>query len=130
MTIKVRRTSTIPPGERIEWRIASAQYDPEGRFGPEIGMRLEALRPEQYRGMQILENGGFSRPRTDKVSRMRCDGLDDESIAKALRKKGFQFADLDEQEEPELSDGGKNWKIAMAGFKNAVERIFDCKSFE
>lgn len=102
----------INEGTQVEVLIADANYDEEGRFGPEIEFSLDVLKPSAHVGETIMSTFGLSQLRLSKVRDLRADGLDDETIAKVLEKKGFQFEDIDDPETPKL--GGALLRIVKA----------------
>jgi len=121
----------INEGTQVEVLVADATYDEEGRFGPAVELTLEVLRPSAHAGDTILSTFGLSQPRLSKVRDLRADGLDDEAIASVLRKKNFQFENIDDPETPKL--GGALLRIVKACYDEdarAVKKLLaECDTF-
>ena len=121
----------INEGTQVEVEVTDATYDPEGRFGPAIELDLEVLRPSAHAGDTILSTFSLSQPRLSKVRDLRDDGLDDETIAKVLEQKGFEFETMDEPETPKL--GGALLRIVKAcndEDARAIKKLLDeCNTF-
>jgi hypothetical protein len=121
----------INEGTQVEVLIADATYDEAGRFGPEIEFNLDVLKPSAHAGETIMSTFGLSQPRLSKVRNLRDDGLDDETIAKVLEKKGFKFEDIDDPETPRL--GGALLRIVKACYDadpRAVKKLLEeCDTF-
>jgi len=121
----------INEGTQVEVLVGDAVYDEEGRFGPAIELTLEVLRPSAHAGDTILSTFGLSQPRLSKVRDLRADGLDDEAIASVLRKKNFQFEQIDDPETPKL--GGALLRIVKACYNEdarAIKKLLDeCDTF-
>ena len=121
----------INEGTQVEVLIADAIYDEAGRFGPEIELGLDVLKPSAHAGETILSTFSLSQPRLSKVRNLRDDGLDDETIAKVLEKKGFQFKNIDDPETPKL--GGALLRVVKACYNadpRAVKKLLEeCDTF-
>ena len=122
----------IDAGTQVEVEIADAVYDEEGRFGAEIELALDVVKPEEHSGDTILSTFGLSQPRLNKVRNLRADGLDDESIASVLKNKGFEFEAIDDPETPKL--GGALLRIVKACYDadaRAVRKLLaECDTFD
>jgi hypothetical protein len=118
-------------GTQVTAQIADATYDPEGRFGPAIELALDVLRPSAHAGDTILSTFSLSQPRLSKVRDLRADGLDDDTIAKVLEKKGFEFETIDDPETPKL--GGALLRIVKACHNDdprAIKKLLaECETF-
>ncbi len=126
-----RSFADIKEGTQVEVMVGDSAYDPEGRFGPNVELELEVVKPRQHAGETIMNTFSLSQPRLSKVRDLREDGFDDTAIAEALRKKGFQFENIDDPEEPRL--GGALLRIVKAGCNDdarAVKKLLaECDSF-
>jgi hypothetical protein len=122
----------VTEGTQVTVEIADAAYDEAGRFGAEMNLELEIQAPAEYNGETILSSFSLSQPRLRKVRDLREDGLDDETIAEVLRKKGFEFGEIDEPETPKL--GGALLKIVKACYHNdspVIRKMLrDCETFD
>ena len=122
----------IDEGTQVEVEIGDAIYDEGGRFGPEIELDLEVFKPSAHAGATILSSFGLSQPRLRKVRDLREDGLDDETIANVLRKKNFEFEEIDDPETPKL--GGALLRIVKACYgadTRAVKKLLaECDTFD
>jgi hypothetical protein len=122
----------IHEGTQVTVEIADAVYDELGRFGAEMELTLEVLHPSEHSGETIMSTFGLSQPRLRKVRDLREDGFDDEAIAEVLRKKNFEFENVDDPEPPKL--GGALLKIVKACYKNdsrAVKKLLaECDTFD
>jgi hypothetical protein len=127
-----RSFADIAEGTQVEVLVADAAYSPEGRFGAEMELELEVVKPRQHAGETILSTLGLSQPRLNKVRNLRNDEFDDEAIAEALRKKNFQFENIDDPEEPKL--GGALLRIVKACYNEdarAVKKLLaECDGFD
>jgi len=120
---------TIPPGEKVPFRIVEA-YEDWGDHGPQARFELEVPHGE-YKGTTITEWASLAQPRTDFVKALRGKNYDDEAIADILRKRGFEFDAIDEPEsEIGLSSGGKLFNIAMCAFGGRMDYIDSMESVE
>jgi len=121
----------IEEGTQVEALIADATYDPEGRFGPAVELALDVLKPSAHTGDTILSTFSLSQPRLSKVRDLRADGLDDDTIAKVLEKKGFEFETIDDPETPKL--GGALLRIVKACYNEdarAIKKLLaECETF-
>jgi hypothetical protein len=122
----------IKEGTQVEVEIADAIYDAGGRFGPEFELSLDVISPSAHAGETILSSFSLSQPRLRKVRDLREDGLDDETIAKVLEKKNFEFENIDDPEEPKL--GGALLRIVKACYDadaRAVKKLLaECNTFD
>jgi hypothetical protein len=122
----------INEGTQVQVVISDAVYDADGRFGPAIELTLEVEKPSAHAGETILSTFGLSQPRLSKVRDLRNDGLDDETIAKVLEKKGFTFENIDDPEPPKL--GGALLRIVKACYNadpRAVKKLLaECGDFD
>ncbi len=122
----------INEGTQVEVEIADAIYDEAGRFGPEFELSLDVASPSAHVGDTILSSFSLSQPRLRKVRDLRDDGLDDETIAKVLEKKGFEFETIDDPETPKL--GGALLRIVKSCFDNdarAIKKLLaECAAFD
>jgi hypothetical protein len=126
-----RSFADINEGTQVQVMVADATYDPEGRFGPAIELELEVFEPKAHAGETILSTFGLSQPRLSKVRDLRNDGFDDEAIAEALKKKGFNFSHIDDPETPRL--GGALLRIVKAAYggdARAIKKLLaECDDF-
>lgn len=122
----------IDEGTQITVEIADAVYDELGRFGAEIEMTLDLIEPAEHSGESIMSSFSLSQPRLRKVRDLRDDGIDDEAIAEVLRKKKFEFENIDDPETPKV--GGALLRIVKAAHNNdsrAVRKLLaECDTFD
>jgi hypothetical protein len=122
----------IPAGTQVSWKVREATFDANGRYGPEVELDLDVV-TDEYVGTGTKYFAKIARPRLDKVAKLRGEGLDDETIAAALRKQGFEFGDLDEQDKMVVARGGALYAILTAGqgdVKSAEQVLQDCDNFD
>jgi len=103
----------IPAGTQVSWKVREATFDANGRYGPEVELELDVV-TDEYAGTSIKYFAKIQQPRLDKVAKLRGEGLDDETIAAALRKQGFEFENLDEQDKMVVARGGALYAILTA----------------
>jgi hypothetical protein len=73
----------------------------------------------------------FYQPRTKKVRELRSEGLDDEAIEKALRKKGYKFDSIDDPEPVRLPGPSKfPGKVILACHNNDRKAIEAYEDFD
>jgi len=121
----------IPAGTQVSWKVREATFDPNGRYGPTVELDLDVSNDE-YIGTSTKYWARIQRPRLDKVTKLRGEGLDDGTIAAALRKQGHEFGDLDEQDEMLVARGGALYAILTAGQGDAkaAEKVLEqCDNF-
>ncbi len=122
----------IDEGTQITVEIAEAVYDELGRFGAEIEMTLDLLEPSEHAGESMMSSFSLSQPRLRKVRDLREDGIDDGAIAEVLRKKNFEFENIDDPETPKV--GGALLRIVKAALDNdtrAVRKLLgECDTFD
>jgi hypothetical protein len=122
----------IKEGTQVQVVVGDAVYDEDGRFGPAVELTLDVVEPSAHAGDTILSTFGLSQPRLSKVRDLRADGLDDEDIAKVLKKKGFEFETIDDPETPKL--GGALLRIVKACYNadlRAVKKLLsECDTFD
>ncbi len=103
----------VPDGVQTEFRITEAAFDENNKYGPSFELTLE-LAEEDYLGVSMKYWAKVQQPRLDKVRKWRQDGLDDETIASALRKQGFKFKKLDEPDTLQIGRSSNLYKILTA----------------
>jgi hypothetical protein len=119
----------IPPGEKLRFRIKSAEED-WGIHGPQAAMVLEVLDGE-YKGQTLRDWSKLSQPRLDFVKALRNRDYDDEKIAEILRNEGFEFKSIDDDEQDlGVSNGGKLYNIAMAAFQGDLKAVDAYKTID
>jgi hypothetical protein len=122
----------IAEGTQVEVEISDATYDEEGRFGPAFELTLDVLSPSQHAGENILGTFSLYQPRLSKVRDLRADDIDDDTIAAVLRKKNFEFENIDDPEPPKL--GGALLRIVKACYgmdSRAVKKLLEeCDTFD
>jgi hypothetical protein len=121
----------VPAGTSTEFRIVDATFDENNRYGPCIELELE-LTAEEYLGASLKYWAKIQQPRLDKVKELRSNGLDDETIAAALKKQGYKFKNLDEPDTLRVAKAGKLYAILSAvegGFKGAEAALKRCANF-
>ena len=84
----------ISEGSQVVVEVADATYDEEGRFGAEMELTLDLLKPAEHSGETIMSSFSLSQPRLRKVRDLREDGIDDKAIAEVLRNKKFEFENM------------------------------------
>jgi len=116
----------VPAGTQTEFRIVGAAFDPTNNYGPQIELKLE-LTEEQYLGVSMTYWASIQQPRLDKVRKWRKDGLDDETIASALKKQGFEFENIDEPDSMRVGRGGNLYKLitAIEGSTKGAEAVLE-----
>ncbi len=122
----------IPAGTQVRWEVTDATFDKDGRYGPTIELDVDVVTPE-FAGASTKYWCKIARPRLDKVTRLRGDGLDDETIETALRKQGFEFEDLDEADTMLVARSGALYAILTAGqgsVQGAEKALQECAGFE
>jgi len=123
--------SEVPAGTQTEFRITDAAFDENNKYGPSVELELE-LTEERYLGTQMRYWANLQRPRLDKVHNLRAQGIDDETIASALRKQNFEFKTIDDPEGPKVSRSGNLYKILAAvegSMRGAEAALKQCNSF-
>jgi hypothetical protein len=119
----------IPPGEKLRFRINSAVED-WGEHGPQAELELEVLDGE-HKGSTLLDWSKLAQPRLDFVKNLREKGYEEEKIVEILRRRGYEFDDIDEPEDGLLvADGGKLFNIALAAFNGNVKQIDSFESID
>ncbi len=103
----------VPDGVQTEFRITEAAFDENNKYGPSFELTLE-LAEEDYLGVSMKYWAKVQQPRLDKVRKWRQDGLDDETIASALKKQGFKFKKLDEPDTLQIGRSSNLYKILTA----------------
>ncbi len=103
----------VPDGVQTEFRITEAAFDENNKYGPSFELTLE-LAEEDYLGVSMKYWAKVQQPRLDKVRKWRQDGLDDETIASALKKQGFKFEKLDEPDTLQIGRSSNLYKILTA----------------
>jgi|GEM_PF-2774111 len=122
----------IPAGTQVSWRVREAAFDPNGRYGPTVELDLDVV-TDEYVGTSSKYWCKIQRPRLDKVAKLRGEGLDDETIADALRKQGHEFENLDDEDKMLVARGGALYAILTAGQgdgKAAEQVLQDCDNFD
>ncbi len=122
----------VPAGTQVSWRVREATFDPNGRYGPEVELELDVV-TDEYLGTSTKYWARIQQPRLDKVTKLRGEGLDDETIATVLNKQGFEFGDLDEQDKMRVARGGALFAILTAGqgdVASAEKVLKQCDSFD
>ncbi len=122
----------IPAGTQVSWRVREAEFDPNGRFGPTIELKLDIVTPE-YSGTSTKYWARIQQPRLDKVAKLRGEGVDDELITTILQKQDFEFNELDDPDKMLVARGGALYKILLAGQGdgNEAEKVLEqCDSFD
>jgi hypothetical protein len=122
----------VPAGTQVRWRVSEASFDENGRYGPTVELDLDITTPE-YLGTSIKYWAKIAQPRLDKVSKLRGEGLDDDTIAAVLEKQGFEFGNLDELDEMLVSRGGALYAILTAGqgsTQGAEKVLQECGNFD
>jgi len=122
-----RSFADIPAGTQTRFKVLKAEYKEDGRFGPEVKMELDSLNPE-HPGM-VISSASLSRPRLDKVDKLRKEGLSDKVIAETLREKGFKFKKLDEPDKVVFSDGSFLYKVVKACHRGDMGPVTAAKDF-
>jgi hypothetical protein len=119
----------IPPGEKLRFRIKSAEED-WGIHGPQAAMVLEVLDGE-YKGQTLRDWSKLSQPRLDFVKALRNKDYSDEKIGEILRNEGFEFRSIDDDEEDlRVSNGGKLFNIAIAAFQGDLKAVDAYKTID
>jgi len=125
-------TTEVPDGTQVRWSIKDATFEPDGQYGPDIELELDII-TEKYIGTSTRYWAKIQQPRLDKVRKLRKEGLDDETIASALRKQGFEFNKIDEADAMVVGRGGALYSILAArcgGNRRAAEKVLeDCDTF-
>ncbi len=122
----------VPSGVQTEFRITGAAFDPNNKYGPCIELELE-LTEEQYLGVSMKYWAKVQQPRLDKVRKWRQDGLDDETIASALKKQGYKFKKIDQDDSTQVGRSSNLYKIltAVEGSAKGAEAVLRrCDTFD
>ena len=122
----------VPAGVQTEFRITEATFDEGNKYGPTIELALE-LSDEQYLGTTMKYWATIQQPRLDKVRKWRQDGLDDDTIASALRKQGFEFQTIDPPDKLHVGRSSNLYKILTAvegSVKGAEAALRRCNGFD
>jgi hypothetical protein len=122
ITQRAESGGKIPPGEKLRFGIRSAVED-WGIHGPQAKMTLEILDGE-YKGTTTIDWSKLAQPRLDFVRALRNKDYTDNKIAEILQERGFEFEDIDEEEEELMvANGGKLYNICIAAFDGDMEAI-------
>ena len=122
----------VPAGTQVRWQVSEASFDENGRYGPAVELDLDITTPE-YLGTSTKYWAKIAQPRLDKVSKLRGEGLDDDTIAAVLEKQGFEFGNLHEPDEMLVSRGGALYAILTAGegsTQGAEKVLQECDNFD
>ena len=122
----------VPSGVQTEFRITDSTFDENNKYGPSFELDLE-LAEEQYLGVSMRYWAKVQQPRLDKVRKWRQDGLDDETIASALKKQGFEFETIDDPDVLQVGRSSNLYKIltAVEGSPKGAEAVLRrCDSFK
>jgi hypothetical protein len=123
----------VPAGIQTLFLIRNATFEPAGKYGPDIELELDLV-DDEYVGTSTTYWASIQRPRIDKVEDLRENGLDDEDIARVLRKQGFEFEELDEPDTFTVGRGGNLYKILVAvngGDRRRAEAVLErCNDFD
>ena len=123
----------VPDGTQVRWSIKDATFEPDGVYGPDIELDLDIV-TEDYIGTSTKYWARIQQPRLDKVRKLRKEGLDDETIAAALRKQGCEFKRIDEADQLVIGRGGALYAIHVArcgGDRLVAEKVLqNCDAFD
>src|SRR5215210_2155672 len=126
-------TTEVPDGTQVRWAIKDAIFEPDGIYGPDLELALDIV-TDEYIGTSTKYWAKIQQPRLDKVRKLRKEGLDDKTIATALRNQGFEFHRIDEPDERVIGRGGALYSILLArcgGDRRAAEKVLqNCDTFE
>ena len=123
---------SVPPGIQVPFLIRGANFNPDGKFAPDIELDL-TITEEKYYGTQCKYWSRIQQPRMDLVRRWRADGMSDDIIKSALRERGFKFKKIDEKDKMVVSRNGKTFEIlaAISASPQAADAILaECDNFD
>lgn len=130
----------IPDGAQVRWGIKDATWEPDGKYGPDFELNLEA-KNDEYFGTTAKMWPRVQEPRLDLVRKLRKDEVPDSAIAetlkkKALKNKAYDFKEsIDEPDRRVLSRLGGAYKVFLAAVAGGDHRkaeaiLKECESFD
>ncbi len=125
-----RNPATVAQGQEWEPRVTLLDLESPSRPNPEDGLRvLQELRQSGYRGKVIVYTSGTERSLA--VQAVRYGAIDvlskplDVTLLKAIVRRAARIADLEQEAQAGMTDGGHEEFKGMLGTSSTIHRIFD-----